>query len=56
MEVLTKTATEDTPDVTLDAANGVFEFVGQAYPENAADFFNPILEWLEEYGDSPNRE
>jgi hypothetical protein len=40
--------TDDTPRVTLDPSKSVFEFVGNSYPENAAKFYTPILEWIKE--------
>lgn len=56
MEVINIEATDETPKAILDAANGVFEFSGKSLPEDVTVFYNPILEWLEEYGESPNSE
>ena len=47
-------ATEDTPGVRLDAANGIFELSGRSLPEDVAKFYKPILGWLDEYTQSPN--
>jgi len=47
--------TDDTPKVTLDPANSVFEFVGNSYPENSSKFYTPILEWLQEFSKSGNK-
>lgn len=41
-------ATQDTPQVTLDAQNGIFEIKGNSYPENSAQFYTPIIEWLQQ--------
>lgn len=41
-------ATQDTPQVTLDVQKGIFEIKGNSYPENSAQFYNPIVEWLQE--------
>lgn len=41
--------TDDTPKVSLDPGQGVFEFVGNSYPENSAKFYTPVLDWLKEF-------
>jgi len=47
-------ATDDTPGIRLDAANEIFEITGRSLPEDVTKFYKPILDWLEEYGQSPN--
>ena len=47
-------ATEDTPGIIFDAANGVFEISGRSLPEDVLKFYKPILDWLAEYAKSPN--
>jgi hypothetical protein len=54
MEVMIKEATEDTPFVTLDKDNNSFELAGKSLPEDVTEFYDPILEWLDQYGQSPN--
>lgn len=49
MEKLNLEATEDTPKIILDKQNGIFEISGRSLPEDAADFYAPVLEWLEKY-------
>ncbi len=49
-------STEDTPQVTLDKASNEFELSGRSLPEDAASFYQPILEWIEEYGKDSNPE
>ena len=46
--------TGDTPEVTLDPENNVFKLSGRSLPENSADFYQPILEWIDTYSQSPN--
>ncbi|PKP12034.1 MAG: nuclear pore complex subunit [Bacteroidetes bacterium HGW-Bacteroidetes-4] len=48
--------TETTLAVTLDKANGIFEFSGKSRPENVSEFFEPIFNWFEEYEKQPNQE
>jgi len=47
-------ATEDTPGIRLDAANDIFELSGRSLPEDVVKFYKPILDWLDEYAQSPN--
>ena len=47
-------AAEDTPKITLDAANDIFEISGRSLPEDVVKFYKPILDWLDEYAKSPN--
>jgi len=48
-------ATDDTPEIVLDKEQGKFEFNGRSLPEDSADFFTPILTWLKEYCENPNK-
>jgi len=52
MDAMKIQGTEDTPNVILDAAAGLFEISGRSLPEDVSSFFNPILTWLDEYGKS----
>jgi hypothetical protein len=54
MEVMKIQGTDDTPSVTLDAANSNFEIAGRSLPEDVAAFYKPILEWLDNYSQNPN--
>lgn len=53
MEIIKLEGTEDTPEITLDADNGIFEISGRSLPEDTAEFYQPVLDWLDEYGESP---
>ena len=48
-------ATEDTPKVVLDADTGVFELIGRLLPEDSAEFFAPLFEWLKKYKKNPKK-
>ena len=54
MNKLSITGTEDTPSVLLDKDAGIFEISGRSLPEDAAEFYAPILKWLGEYGKNAN--
>lgn len=48
MESLLIQHTEDTPQVDFNIDTGVFSISGRSLPENAIEFYLPILEWLEQ--------
>ena len=56
MKPYIKTATADTPSVILDAERGIFEISQMSLPEDAVDFYSPILAWLRVYAQNPNPE
>ena len=51
MDSVTIEATQYTPEIILDAANGNISLVGKSYPENTFEFYKPMMDWLEEYFD-----
>ncbi len=54
MEILNLEGTEDTPKIILDKNNGIYEISGRSLPEDSAEFYQPVLDWLDEYAGSPN--
>lgn len=54
MQILNLEGTEDTPKIILDKGNGIFEISGRSLPEDSAEFFQPVLDWIDEYKESPN--
>jgi hypothetical protein len=54
MKPLILEATEDTPEVYFNPAEGIFRLAKSSLPENAIMFYKPIIEWLKEYGNNPN--
>jgi hypothetical protein len=55
MEVIKIKPSDDTPSVTLDSEKEVFEMSGRSLPEDVNEFYDPLLNWLEEYKSSPNK-
>ena len=47
MEILKIDGTDDTPEINLDITNLVFKISGTSTPENAVDFFAPVIAWIE---------
>lgn len=56
MEIISLEGTEDTPKILLDKANGIFEVSGRSLPEDSAEFYQPIIEWLNAYRQDPLEE
>ena len=54
MEVIKIKGTDDTPNVILDKDNQLFEISGRSLPEDVTAFYDPILDWLDEYAQNPN--
>ena len=44
--------TPKTPTVNFDAESGVLEIKGRSIPENAVEFYKPLVDWIGSYGDS----
>jgi len=55
MQAIKIQGTDDTPKVILDPnpENPVFEISGRSLPEDVVAFYEPILEWLDEYAQDP---
>ena len=54
MEKLFIEETEDTPEIILDPEQNIFKISKISVPENALDFYKPVLEWIKDYAESPN--
>ena len=52
MELLNIEGTPKTPTVNFDSANGVLEIKGRSIPENAIEFYKPLVDWLSEYANA----
>lgn len=55
MQKLVIQPTDNTPKVVLDPDKSNFEISGSSHPENPAKFYNPILNWIDEYVKAPNK-
>jgi len=42
-------------EVNLNHETGILEMEGSSYPENALDFFNPIIEWIKTFISEENK-
>jgi SiaC family regulatory phosphoprotein len=55
METIKIQGTEDTPKIILDAENEVMEISGRSLPEDVSSFYEPVINWLNEYAEKPNK-
>lgn len=56
MQELLIERTEKTPLVILDYEQGKFEIIGVSVPENGAEFYKPVLAWMNAYAESPSEQ
>ena len=56
MEEYVLTASTKTPGANFDASSGVLEIFGRSIPEISTEFYQPMLDWVTEYGKNPNKE
>jgi hypothetical protein len=54
MQALKIVETDDTPRITLDKENKTFEISGRTLPEDSAEFYEPVLNWIGAYVKDPN--
>jgi len=53
MKELTISRSTNTPGISFNPATGIMKIEGRSIPENPGDFYDPIIEWLEEYFNNP---
>lgn len=51
MKPLKIDAAIDTPEISFDPATNIFSISGISHPENAKEFYEEILDWLDELYD-----
>ena len=49
MKILNIEKKKGTPEVILNNELNIYEINGESYPENSAEFYNPIINWISEY-------
>ncbi len=49
MEAIKKDGSQKTPTINFDADTGTIEMKGRSIPENAIEFYRPLVKWLDEY-------
>ncbi len=53
LQVLEIQGTNKTPYIRFDPETGILEMKGRSIPENAVEFYKPLVDWLTEYAKNP---
>lgn len=53
MEMFSLEGSPKTPSVNFNAETGVLEIKGRSIPENSVEFYNPLNDWIDQYGAEP---
>jgi len=53
MEPLIITATDDTPEIVFDPNKNIFKISKISVPEDAYEFYSPVIQWIKDYGHKP---
>ncbi len=53
MEPIKIEGTRKTPDIYFDSEKGKIEIEGRSIPENSIEFYKPLVDWLDEYANTP---
>lgn len=53
MDNLNIKATKSSPEICLNADDGILKFIGKSRPEDAMLFYGPVIEWIKEYVSKP---
>lgn len=56
MDPLIIGASEERPGINFDPQSNKFLIFGKSFPEEAKNFYEPVMLWLEEYARNPNQE
>lgn len=54
MDSLFISSTQDTPSIVFNKERNTFMICERSYPEDAFDFYKPILRWVDDYIKKPN--
>ena len=54
MNALIVDDTKETPRIHFDPSNNIFEISSRSLPEDADEFYIPVIKWLENYIEKPN--
>jgi hypothetical protein len=53
MEALYIEPTAESPKISLDKDQTLFEIGGISRPENVIEFYQPVMDWLKKYAENP---
>jgi hypothetical protein len=50
MNKISLEATDFTPRILLDHITFTFEIIGESSPEDAKQFYSPVIKWIDDFG------
>ncbi len=53
MKPLQIESTPSTPEIDFNPESGVFQILGRSLPESVFKFYDPIMDWIDEYIEAP---
>ncbi len=53
MEPYIQTPDSDTPEIIFDPQQNIFKISNISVPEDAYEFYRPVIEWINEYAKNP---
>lgn len=53
LEIMKVEPTFETPEIFLDAENGIFRITGNSYPADPLPVYMPVVEWFRQYVEHP---
>ena len=53
MEPLIIQSAEDTPEIVFDPEQNIFKISKISVPEDAYEFYHPVIQWVREYSKDP---
>ena len=56
MKCLSIKGDQNTPNVILCVSEGLVEIAGRSAPRDSFEFYQPIMDWLDEYAKAPKPE
>jgi len=54
MENITISPTKKSFGITCNGEKGIIDITGISYPENAIEFFTPVLDWVKQFTENNN--
>ena len=54
MEAIFIESTPKTPEVNFNAEKGIISLKGRSIPEHTVEFYKPLHNWIDKYGESPS--
>ncbi len=54
MDTINIQATDKSPEIKSSHDEGLIEIKGRSHPENAVEFYKPLMKWIDDYVQNPS--